>query len=156
MIKIEFVSGLQQQNRAYCFLMKSTVWLQGVLSIFHDFFYLTFLKQCRRGRDTTGVSDRVVNQLLTSLDGVDSPAEAGVWVIAASSRPDLIDRALLRPGRFDTMLHCNLPVQEERDEILKILSKNLQLSCEVDLNKLAQETEGFCGADIQVRKLSKC
>ncbi|XP_065353824.1 peroxisomal ATPase PEX1-like [Cloeon dipterum] len=103
----------------------------------------------RRGRDTTGVSDRVVNQLLTSLDGVDSPAEAGVWVLAASSRPDLIDRALLRPGRFDTMLHCNLPTRLERSEILQILSSGLKISSDTDLNKLAEMTDGFCGADIQ-------
>ncbi|XP_059485792.1 peroxisomal ATPase PEX1 [Neocloeon triangulifer] len=103
----------------------------------------------RRGRDTTGVSDRVVNQLLTSLDGVDSPVEAGVWVLAASSRPDLIDRALLRPGRFDTMLYCNLPTLDERREILRILSSGLEISCDTNLNKLAEMTDGFCGADIQ-------
>lgn len=61
----------------------------------------------RRGHDNTGVTDRVVNQLLTQLDGVE--ALQGVYVLAASSRPDLIDPALLRPGRIDIKLFCNMP-----------------------------------------------
>lgn len=61
----------------------------------------------RRGHDNTGVTDRVVNQLLTQLDGVETLQ--GVYVLAASSRPDLIDPALLRPGRIDIKLFCNMP-----------------------------------------------
>ena len=61
----------------------------------------------RRGHDNTGVTDRVVNQLLTQLDGVE--ALQGVYVLAASSRPDLIDPALLRPGRIDRNLFCAMP-----------------------------------------------
>ncbi|KAG0432226.1 hypothetical protein HPB47_021025 [Ixodes persulcatus] len=61
----------------------------------------------RRGHDSTGVTDRVVNQLLTLLDGVET--STGVYVLAATSRPDLIDPALLRPGRLDKCLHCPLP-----------------------------------------------
>ena len=64
----------------------------------------------RRGHDSTGVTDRVVNQLLTQLDGVEGLSE-GIFVIAATSRPDLIDPALLRPGRLDQMLHCPMPSQ---------------------------------------------
>ena len=60
----------------------------------------------RRGQDSTGVTDRVVNQLLTQLDGVEGLE--GVWVLAASSRPDLIDPALLRPGRLDRWRHIHL------------------------------------------------
>lgn len=67
----------------------------------------------RRGHDNTGVTDRVVNQLLTQLDGVETLQ--GVYVLAASSRPDLIDPALLRPGRIDIKLFCNMP-----DEVLNI------------------------------------
>lgn len=63
---------------------------------------------CRRGHDSTGVTDRVVNQLLTELDGVEGQ-EVGLWVLAATSRPDLIDPALLRPGRFDVAVNCPLP-----------------------------------------------
>jgi len=61
----------------------------------------------RRGHDNTGVTDRVVNQLLTQLDGVESLR--GVSVVAATSRPDLIDPALLRPGRLDRIVKCPLP-----------------------------------------------
>lgn len=61
----------------------------------------------RRGSDQTGVTDRVVNQFLTQLDGVDT-AE-GIFVITATSRPDLIDGALLRPGRIGIKLHCPMP-----------------------------------------------
>lgn len=61
----------------------------------------------RRGSDQTGVTDRVVNQFLTQLDGVDT--SEGIFVIAATSRPDLIDGALLRPGRIGIKLHCPIP-----------------------------------------------
>lgn len=61
----------------------------------------------RRGHDSTGVTDRVVNQLLTQLDGVEGLD--GVYVLAATSRPDLIDPALLRPGRLDKCLYCGIP-----------------------------------------------
>lgn len=61
----------------------------------------------RRGHDNTGVTDRVVNQLLTQLDGVESLQ--GVCVVAATSRPDLLDPALLRPGRLDRQAYCPLP-----------------------------------------------
>lgn len=61
----------------------------------------------RRGHDSTGVTDRVVNQLLTQLDGVEGLE--GVYILAATSRPDLIDPALLRPGRLDKSLYCGMP-----------------------------------------------
>ena len=61
----------------------------------------------RRGHDNIGVTDRVVNQFLTQLDGVETLE--GVYVIAATSRPDLIDPALLRPGRLDKHIYCNIP-----------------------------------------------
>ena len=62
----------------------------------------------RRGHDSTGVTDRVVNQLLTQLDGVEGLSQ-GIFVVAATSRPDLIDPALLRPGRIDKILKCPMP-----------------------------------------------
>lgn len=72
------------------------------------FFYLNIcFVPIRRGHDSTGVTDRVVNQLLTQLDGIED--REGVAVVAASSRPDLLDPALLRPGRLDKCLHCPLP-----------------------------------------------
>ncbi|XP_055934143.1 peroxisomal ATPase PEX1-like [Argiope bruennichi] len=101
----------------------------------------------RRGHDSTGVTDRVVNQLLTQLDGVESLE--GVHVIAASSRPELIDPALLRPGRLDKCLLCPLPDKDERLEILHCLSSKLSMSYDVDMDYIASKTEHFSGADLQ-------
>ncbi|CAL9691392.1 unnamed protein product [Knipowitschia caucasica] len=101
----------------------------------------------RRGHDSTGVTDRVVNQLLTQLDGVEGLQ--GVYVLAATSRPDLIDPALLRPGRLDKCLYCPPPNQEERVEILKALSGGLCLDVDVELERLAADTELFTGADLR-------
>ncbi|XP_024153343.1 peroxisome biogenesis factor 1 isoform X2 [Oryzias melastigma] len=101
----------------------------------------------RRGHDSTGVTDRVVNQLLTQLDGVEGLQ--GVYVLAATSRPDLIDPALLRPGRLDKCLYCPPPDLEARVEILKALSSGLPLAPNVDLEQLAAATEQFTGADLK-------
>ncbi|NXC50914.1 PEX1 factor, partial [Penelope pileata] len=101
----------------------------------------------RRGHDNTGVTDRVVNQLLTQLDGVEGLQ--GVYVLAATSRPDLIDPALLRPGRLDKCLYCPPPDQSSRCEILKALSHSLSLADDVDLEYLAAKTECFTGADLK-------
>lgn len=102
----------------------------------------------RRGHDNTGVTDRVVNQLLTQLDGVESCE--GVYIIAATSRPDLIDPALLRPGRIDKSVLCALPSQEEREDILRVLLTDFDLmESGVDLQRLAEETENFSGADLK-------
>lgn len=101
----------------------------------------------RRGHDNTGVTDRVVNQLLTELDGVQ--ALNGVFVFAATSRPDLLDAALLRPGRLDRLLFCDFPSSAERADILRILSRKLPLAEDVNIEYLAAITEGFSGADLQ-------
>lgn len=101
----------------------------------------------KRGHDNTGVTDRVVNQFLTELDGVE--ALTGVFVFAATSRPDLLDAALLRPGRLDRLLFCNFPSWQERLDILTVLSRKLPLASDVDLEKIASATEGFSGADLQ-------
>uniref|UniRef100_A0AAQ5XCM8 Peroxisomal ATPase PEX1 n=1 Tax=Amphiprion ocellaris TaxID=80972 RepID=A0AAQ5XCM8_AMPOC len=101
----------------------------------------------RRGHDSTGVTDRVVNQLLTQLDGVEGLQ--GVYVLAATSRPDLIDPALLRPGRLDKSLYCPPPDLEARVEILRALSAGVSLAADVDLEQLAVATEQFTGADLK-------
>lgn len=101
----------------------------------------------KRGHDNTGVTDRVVNQFLTELDGVE--VLTGVFVFAATSRPDLLDAALLRPGRLDRLLFCDFPSQRERLDILKVLSRKLPLASDVDLGAIARVTEGFSGADLQ-------
>ncbi|OIS99734.1 peroxisome biogenesis protein 1 [Nicotiana attenuata] len=100
-----------------------------------------------RGHDNTGVTDRVVNQFLTELDGVE--VLTGVFVFAATSRPDLLDAALLRPGRLDRLLFCDFPSQRERLEILSVLSRKLPLESDVDLDGVSRLTEGFSGADLQ-------
>ncbi|KAL7680144.1 putative AAA+ ATPase domain, ATPase, AAA-type, core, peroxisome biogenesis factor 1, psi beta-barrel [Plasmopara halstedii] len=105
----------------------------------------------RRGADNTGVTDRMVNQLLTFLDGVE--ARKGVYVLAATSRPDMIDPALLRPGRLDKSLYCGFPDEDERLDILRAVSKNMKLADEA-LNFLpviarASRSTYFTGADLQ-------
>ncbi|KAF2732272.1 peroxisome biosynthesis protein-like protein (PAS1/Peroxin-1) [Polyplosphaeria fusca] len=109
----------------------------------------------KRGHDSTGVTDRVVNQLLTQMDGAEGLS--GVYVLAATSRPDLIDPALLRPGRLDKSLICDMPNLEERIDILKAVTRKLRLAHSVlqtgnegeNLREIAQRTEGYSGADLQ-------
>ncbi|OXH34334.1 peroxin-1 [Cryptococcus neoformans] len=103
----------------------------------------------KRGHDSTGVTDRVVNQLLTEMDG--AQGLSGVYVLAATSRPDLIDPALLRPGRLDKSIICDMPSTSDRLEIMKAVVKKgkLELGEDVDLEVVARESEGFSGADLQ-------
>ncbi|KAG8864832.1 Peroxisome biosynthesis protein pex1 [Tulasnella sp. 330] len=101
----------------------------------------------KRGHDSTGVTDRVVNQMLTQMDGAEGLD--GVYVLAATSRPDLIDSALLRPGRLDKSLLCGMPDEEERLEILQALKGKVAVSESVDLSLIARDTEGYSGADLQ-------
>ncbi|KAK3489532.1 P-loop containing nucleoside triphosphate hydrolase protein [Neurospora hispaniola] len=106
----------------------------------------------KRGHDSTGVTDRVVNQLLTQMDGAEGLS--GVYVLAATSRPDLIDPALLRPGRLDKSLLCDFPNLEDRLDIIKALTHKVRVAEEVwssekDLLELGKRTDGFTGADLQ-------
>ncbi|KAI0740416.1 AAA-domain-containing protein [Earliella scabrosa] len=101
----------------------------------------------KRGHDSTGVTDRVVNQMLTQMDGAEGLD--GVYVLAATSRPDLIDSALLRPGRLDKSLLCDMPDAAEREEILEALGRKVAFGPSVDLQALADATDGFSGADLQ-------
>ncbi|MHA1689929.1 MAG: CDC48 family AAA ATPase [Promethearchaeota archaeon] len=93
------------------------------------------------------VYDSVINQLLVELDGIEN--RKGVVVIASTNRPDIIDPALLRPGRFDRLVFVEAPDLEGRKEILKVHTKNMPLAEDVSLKKLALLTEGFSGADIE-------
>lgn len=101
----------------------------------------------KRGHDSTGVTDRVVNQLLTQMDGAEGLD--GVYVLAATSRPDLIDSALLRPGRLDKSIICDMPSEEDRLNILECVTATMSLTDDVDLSIVAKNTTGFSGADIQ-------
>ena len=109
----------------------------------------------KRGHDSTGVTDRVVNQLLTQMDGAEGLS--GVYVLAATSRPDLIDPALLRPGRLDKSLLCDMPEIDDRLDIIQSLSKKLNIAPQIlqstngsrNLREIARRTEGYSGADLQ-------
>ncbi|KAH9939712.1 AAA-domain-containing protein [Epithele typhae] len=101
----------------------------------------------KRGHDSTGVTDRVVNQMLTQMDGAEGLD--GVYVLAATSRPDLIDSALLRPGRLDKSLLCDMPSVSDREEILTALGRKVTFAPSLDMAALARATEGFSGADLQ-------
>jgi transitional endoplasmic reticulum ATPase len=97
--------------------------------------------------DTSGVTDRIVNQMLTEIDGIQPLSN--VVVIGATNRPDIIDPALLRPGRFDRLIYVPPPDKKARLEILKIHTKRVPLAEDVDLEKLAEMTEGYTGADLE-------
>ncbi|KAI9164326.1 Peroxisome biosynthesis protein pex1 [Blastocladiella emersonii ATCC 22665] len=104
----------------------------------------------RRGSDNAGVTDRVVNQLLTELDGAEGLGK-GVYVLGATSRPDLIDPALLRPGRLDKAVECGMPTRTERAAILEAVAGHAgtPIADDVDWDAVADATEGFSGADLQ-------
>ena len=93
------------------------------------------------------VTERVVNTLLSEMDGLEELND--IIILAATNRPDMIDAALLRPGRFDRLLFVGAPSKEERLEILKIHTKNMPLAKDVNLTKLADKTEGYTGADLE-------
>ncbi|KAJ5587889.1 uncharacterized protein N7459_003654 [Penicillium hispanicum] len=101
----------------------------------------------RRDDTLSEASARVVNTLLTELDGLGSSRQ-GIYVIAATNRPDIIDPAMLRPGRLETLLFVNLPSPLERVEILQTLVRNISIEFNDDLRRLAEECEGFSGADL--------
>ncbi len=92
------------------------------------------------------VTERIISQILTELDGIEELTD--VVVIAATNRPDIIDPALFRPGRFDKIIYVPEPDQEARLEIFKVHSNNMPLRDDVDLDWLAGVTEGYTGADI--------
>jgi transitional endoplasmic reticulum ATPase len=98
------------------------------------------------GFGDSNVTERVISQLLTELDGLEKLEN--VVVIGATNRPDLVDPALLRPGRFDRLVLVSAPDEKARLEILKIHTKNMPLTKDVDLKLLAKETEGYSGSDI--------
>ena len=100
-----------------------------------------------RGMGDSGVGERVVSQLLTELDGLEELED--VVVIATTNRPDLIDSALLRPGRLDRHVHVPVPDGDARRAILEVHTREKPLADDVDLEKLASDTDGYVGADIE-------
>ncbi len=93
------------------------------------------------------VTENVLNQLLAEMDGIEDLTN--VIVIGATNRPDILDPALMRPGRFDRIVYVSVPDKEGRLQILKIHTKNMPLDKSVDIEKIAEATEGFTGADIE-------
>lgn len=101
----------------------------------------------RGGSQDNAVTDRVVNQILTEIDGLEEMHD--VVIIGATNRPDIVDSALLRPGRFDRILMAPVPDSNTRENIFKIHTKNMPLAKDVDINSLAAKAEGYVGADIE-------
>ncbi len=99
------------------------------------------------GGPSAGIVDQTINQLLAEMDGFNT--ESGVVVIAATNRLDVLDEAILRPGRFDRHIQVNLPDIRERELILKLHAKNKNISSGVNLNDIARRTPGFSGAQLE-------
>ena len=91
--------------------------------------------------------EQTLNQLLVEMDGFDP--HTGIIVVAATNRPDILDPALLRPGRFDRRIVVGLPDTQEREEILKLHAKGKPIADDIDLKAIAQQTAGFTGADLE-------
>mmetsp|Transcript_30568 Transcript_30568/g.65881 ORF Transcript_30568/g.65881 Transcript_30568/m.65881 type:complete len:802 (+) Transcript_30568:227-2632(+) len=100
----------------------------------------------KRSSEGSSSSERVVNQMLTEMDGVQERSQ--VYVIAATNRPDIVDPAMLRPGRLDRLIYVPLPSEVGRLEILEAHMKKLPLAPDVDLKALAKSCDGFSGADL--------
>src|SRR3989344_4400397 len=100
-----------------------------------------------RGSGFNDSGDKIVNQLLTELDGVEELEK--VMIIAATNRKDLVDSALLRPGRIDSIVELKVPDKKTREKIFEVHTKNMPLEKNVDVNSFANITEGWTGADIE-------
>ncbi|RMG32002.1 MAG: AAA family ATPase [Methanobacteriota archaeon] len=102
----------------------------------------------RRGMTSdTAVTERVISQFLTEIDGLEALSD--VVILAGTNRPDIIDPALLRPGRFDRIIHVSAPDLEGRKDILDIYTRKMPLDDDVDLEEIARATDGFVGSDIE-------
>jgi cell division protease FtsH len=104
----------------------------------------------KRGAGLGGGNDereQTLNQLLSELDGFEE--NEGIVVMAATNRPDILDSALTRPGRFDRQITVDLPTQKARHEILKIHARNKPLADDINLEEIARSTPGFSGADLE-------
>ena len=97
--------------------------------------------------DSFGVSEKVVNQLLTEMNGLQEMRD--VVVVGATNRPDLLDSALLRPGRFDRIVLVGVPDAKSRKEIFKVHLKNMPVAKDVKIDEMVTKTEGYVGADIE-------
>jgi transitional endoplasmic reticulum ATPase len=102
----------------------------------------------KRGNDSGNkVTERVLNQILSEMDGLEDLKD--ITVVGATNRPDMLDSAILRPGRFDRVLLVNVPDEKSRLKIFEVHTKNMPLGKDVDLKSLAKRTESYVGADIE-------
>ncbi|MFH1770550.1 MAG: CDC48 family AAA ATPase [archaeon] len=101
----------------------------------------------RNASNDSHVNERVVNQLLTEMDGLEEMND--VVIVAATNRPDMLDTALLRPGRFDRIVLTPAPDKKSREAIFKVHTKGMSLAKDVDIKILAQKTDNYAGADIE-------
>ena len=99
-----------------------------------------------RGSNSSKVGDRVLAQMLTEMDGIEQLKD--VIVVAATNRPDMIDKALMRPGRLDRVVYVPLPDEETRLKIFQIHTKHKPLNIEIDLKDFAKITNDYSGAEI--------
>jgi transitional endoplasmic reticulum ATPase len=99
------------------------------------------------GMSDSGVSERVISQLLTEMDGITSLQD--IVVVAATNRPDMVDSAVLRPGRFDRLIYVPEPDEKSRLQIFKLYTKGMPIAQDVDLNQLTLATKYYSGADIE-------
>ncbi|SBS95311.1 cell division cycle ATPase, putative, partial [Plasmodium ovale curtisi] len=95
----------------------------------------------RNSNNNNDASDRVINQILTEIDGINE--KKTIFIIAATNRPDILDKALTRPGRLDKLIYISLPDFKSRCSIFKAILKNTPLNKDVDINEMAKRTEGF-------------
>ncbi|MBR9679441.1 MAG: CDC48 family AAA ATPase [Candidatus Altiarchaeota archaeon] len=100
----------------------------------------------RSGSDNSRVTESVLNQILSEMDGIENMT--GVVVLAATNRPDLLDAALLRPGRFDRQVYVPLPDKAARLAIFQVHTSGMSLDDNIDLNEMVKRTDGYSGADI--------
>jgi transitional endoplasmic reticulum ATPase len=99
-----------------------------------------------RDSNSSDAVQRVVSQLLTEMDGLEEMK--GVTILAASNRPDIIDPALMRPGRFDKTIFIGNPDQKSREAILKVHVSSTKLADDINLEEIAEKTEGYSGAEL--------
>jgi cell division protease FtsH len=99
-----------------------------------------------RGRTSNSEAEQTLNQLLVEMDGFESNGQ--LLIVAATNRPDMLDKALLRPGRFDRQVSVDIPDMQGREDILSIHSANKKIGEDVDLHWAAQQTSGFSGAQL--------
>ena len=116
--------------------------------IFFDEIDALATKRGSSGDTGSHVTDRVLTQLLTEMDGINTKFDQSIIVIAATNRPDLLDSALLRPGRFDRLVYISLPNFEARKEIFKVHINNMKFINNINILNLAEKTEGYSGAEI--------